>query len=1339
MQRILLLVFSWCLINYVNITWTSPCKTTTKRVTSYQVKECTRWFLAWCTYHAHVWRYRETYTETCCPGYGGSNCQPFCNGNCRGRGACIRPDTCSCRGGYTGNACQTPVCSPKCQHGSCTRPGICKCYGGYTGSRCENPVCNPTCRNGGVCESPNTCRCPSRRYTGPKCNIPVCDPPCLNGGTCSNSRRCQCPSTYTGSTCQTPVCRSPCQNGGTCVSPDVCVCRSTHTGYSCETPVCSHQSPCFPGTCDNYVNCQCHKGFTGQDGNQRCKTMTSEMGPIITQCTSILAFIERTGQRREMYRFVTDSSEPNSTKVDTMWVNQNDYNYINITFAAIFTAPDNLVVPKYVKKFKMGIISGRITIFLHKVGRNDGNKPFVSRNDTIDCKSKPGPHSPNDDVFYCNYTDENFDRQLENGDNLTLTVFTENGGYRELIGSSGIKKDLFIGQMSTKSTMFRFDFVKPNHCLLDRTCEIKAFDVSEDITKSPLELSWQNWEDELSGIQEYKIQIYLLKLNTTKLAEPNPWHPDEEISLSASETSYTYTPKRAGVYSFILNVIDRANNTQYARTLVLYDPSSNITLSELPFQARSAEAETNFQWQNNLTNDINMSWKGHFRNKFQDDNKLLNPVTHYKHFDYVAKYEKLVPNQLDDNSGKRTLRGIRNVHGIVKFEYFYRHGNQGDKTPRTWYIVNDTFSETQKFNIERKDGDTINFWVRATDIMGNTKVDLTKIFFDSSPPKSLIPTDVIFTKNVKNATFAFSSRLQVDAFDGQSGIHKIHVELRSNSSNKIFHESDIPGNKTDVDPGFKTGYTTSVGSFFYYRHDVDINNCWMVVSKEKFAEEFVLLNLIVYNMAMEPTSYTQIITDVASLNGMDEYSGPINLTITATYDNGVRLNWIVPPTCYERSKVIVQFRSSSGQVHVRFVDKDADWFDLTGLDPETSYNLSFVTEYGPQRSDPVFLHFKTAEAPAALTGGAIAGISLTFLIMLGVIAAMLVLWRLGRLTVVREDIQRRVTVVRKNIANRLTAHNPTYDCDDIYIYGQMDFNKTDNWIVPSADIVLDAMLTSGRFADIYKARYQPQNNMNKQIVVAKTLKSGYSEENMLMMKAKINFFGKEVGEHPNIVHFIGAVVDNEAFGPFMVLEYCEKGQLRDWLLQKKNTWAEDTEEQLHRIVYGISKGMSFLESKKLVHKRLAARNILLTEDLEPKIYGFGPEPPQQEGNEEEKDATSDEKERIPVKWAAPECLISLKSATSKSDVWSFGVVLWEVFSLGETPYPGMRSRDVQTEVRNGHRMKRPEFANDFFYGVMTRCWKTKPKHRPSFKDLSTEIGNTFNAAPSDEFYYYSKQ
>lgn len=105
-------------------------------------------------------------------------------------------------------------------------------------------------------------------------------------------------------------------------------------------------------------------------------------------------------------------------------------------------------------------------------------------------------------------------------------------------------------------------------------------------------------------------------------------------------------------------------------------------------------------------------------------------------------------------------------------------------------------------------------------------------------------------------------------------------------------------------------------------------------------------------------------------------SGPINLTIAATYDNGVRLKWVLPPTCYERTTIIVESSSINGRHLTWSVDRNADWFDLTGLDPETNYNLSFITEYGSQKSDPVILQFRTIASPAALTGGAIAGISI---------------------------------------------------------------------------------------------------------------------------------------------------------------------------------------------------------------------------------------------------------------------------------------------------------------------------------------------------------------------------
>ena len=103
-------------------------------------------------------------------------------------------------------------------------------------------------------------------------------------------------------------------------------------------------------------------------------------------------------------------------------------------------------------------------------------------------------------------------------------------------------------------------------------------------------------------------------------------------------------------------------------------------------------------------------------------------------------------------------------------------------------------------------------------------------------------------------------------------------------------------------------------------------------------------------------------------------SGPENLTIAARYDNGVRLKWKLSPTCYERTNIIVMFISPSGKV-LRFeVKQDAEWVDLTGLDPETNYNMTFVTEYGSQFSDPVVQGFRTLESRSALASGALAAI-----------------------------------------------------------------------------------------------------------------------------------------------------------------------------------------------------------------------------------------------------------------------------------------------------------------------------------------------------------------------------
>ncbi|KAH3716751.1 tyrosine-protein kinase CSK-like [Dreissena polymorpha] len=171
---------------------------------------------------------------------------------------------------------------------------------------------------------------------------------------------------------------------------------------------------------------------------------------------------------------------------------------------------------------------------------------------------------------------------------------------------------------------------------------------------------------------------------------------------------------------------------------------------------------------------------------------------------------------------------------------------------------------------------------------------------------------------------------------------------------------------------------------------------------------------------------------------------------------------------------------------------------------------------------------------------------------------------------------------------------------------------------------------------------------------------------------------------------------------------------------------------LFRFGIEIAKGMEYLAGKGITHRRLAARNILLTFSKEVKIYGFGPQP-QETGDG---DAESERKERIPIKWMAPECMTSTKDADEKSDVWSYGVVLWELFSMGETPFDNVKSRDLPDRLKKNIRLQKPERCDNVWYGVMTKCWAYQPKERPTFTAVRKELDTMFVASPGDDCYYY---
>ncbi|XP_059400617.1 ephrin type-A receptor 5-like isoform X1 [Carassius carassius] len=254
-------------------------------------------------------------------------------------------------------------------------------------------------------------------------------------------------------------------------------------------------------------------------------------------------------------------------------------------------------------------------------------------------------------------------------------------------------------------------------------------------------------------------------------------------------------------------------------------------------------------------------------------------------------------------------------------------------------------------------------------------------------------------------------------------------------------------------------------------------------------------------------------------------------------------------------------------------------------------------------------------------------------------------------------------------------------------------------------ITIERVIGAGEFGEVCSGLLRLPGKREIPVAI-KTLKAGYTEKQRRDFLGEASIMGQF--DHPNIIHLKGVVTKSK---PVMIItEYMENGSLDTFL--KKND-GQFTVIQLVGMLRGIASGVRYLSEMGYVHRDLAARNILVNSNLVCKVSDFGLSRVLEDDPEA---AYTTRGGKIPIRWTAPEA-IAYRKFTSASDVWSYGIVMWEVMSYGERPYWQMSNQDVIKAVEENYRLPGPMDCPTALYHLMMDCWQKDRNSRPRFEEI----------------------
>lgn len=257
------------------------------------------------------------------------------------------------------------------------------------------------------------------------------------------------------------------------------------------------------------------------------------------------------------------------------------------------------------------------------------------------------------------------------------------------------------------------------------------------------------------------------------------------------------------------------------------------------------------------------------------------------------------------------------------------------------------------------------------------------------------------------------------------------------------------------------------------------------------------------------------------------------------------------------------------------------------------------------------------------------------------------------------------------------------------------------WLLNHDALRIEKKLGEGAFGEVFLAEYT--NGSEKIRVAVKTMRQEASRDARLKFMKEARLMRRY--EHKHVVGIFGVAVHEHPL--MIVMEFCPGGSLLSYL--KKNKGSTPLATKL-RFVTEAAEGMNYLHKQKCIHRDIAARNVLLTEKYRVKISDFG--------MSSDRLAVQDDKlEKVPIKWLAPETMQE-KIYSDKTDIWSFGVLMWEVYADGSDPYPGLTNLQTRAKIIvNDYRMEMPKDTPHNVAKAIRACWARKPEDRPEFSKI----------------------